>query len=206
MISAIGSSSSYDNWWQLQQSGSTSSTNDLFSKIDTNGDSSVSTSELSTFLSEMEAQFTNSVMNSQFGTTGTTSTTEDLFSKIDTNGDGSISASELGTYQTEMKKNMQAMGPPPPDSSTQASSTDDLFSKIDTNGDGSISASELSTFQSNMEAQNTANSTTTSTGSDGSQVSSIASMFSSALEAYMQLSSNGFSQNIQGLLGSALYV
>jgi len=110
MISGIGSTNSYTNLWQVQQSSSTSQAENIFSKIDKDGDGSVSKSEFSDFQKQMETNFTKSVTTSQYDTAGTTSSTDDIFSKIDTNGDGSVSKDELGDFQ----KKMQAMGPPPP--------------------------------------------------------------------------------------------
>jgi hypothetical protein len=76
--------------------GSQSIADQLFSKLDTNGDGSVSKSELeSAFQSVASAN----------GTDPTTATqqADDLFAKLDTNGDGSVS-------QTEVEQGMRPHG------------------------------------------------------------------------------------------------
>lgn len=116
MVGSVGSSSLRDYLMQLgqyssvspskqssSQSSSTSSVEDLFSKIDTDGNGSVNKDELGTFRSNMETQFINSVMNSRYDRAGATSSTEDLFSKIDTSSDGSISSSEFSTFLSKQE-------------------------------------------------------------------------------------------------------
>jgi Ca2+-binding EF-hand superfamily protein len=109
---------------------------DLFAKLDSNSDNSISKDE----------------MTAVFGSTDGAS----KFSAADTNGDGKVTLDEL---QAAMEK----AGPPPPPpsgaSGTSSSSTETVFNSLDTNGDGTISQAELAAF---LE-QNT---TTTSSASD----------------------------------------
>jgi len=218
MVSGISSSSIGNYLYQLQQSGSqssstqsgsdSSSTEDIFSAIDTDGDGSVSKSELSTFLTNMETQFANSVMNSQFGTSETDSSTENLFSAIDTDGDGSVSKSELSTFQSNMQA--QGMGgppPPPPDSSTQSSSdsssTSGVFSAIDTNEDGSISPSELSAFLSGLDG--TSSSSSSSTSSSTNQQKEVSALFSYMMDAISKyMASSQIGQTMASTITSAI--
>ena len=115
MVDSVGSSSLRDYLMQLgqyksvspstqssSQSSSTSSVEGLFSKIDADGNGSVSKDELGTFQSNMETQFINSVMNSRYDRAGAASSTEDLFGKIDTSSDGSISSSEFNTFLSNL--------------------------------------------------------------------------------------------------------
>lgn len=115
MVDSVGSSSLRDYLMQLgqyksvspstqssSQSSSTSSAEGLFSKIDADGNGSVSKDELSTFQSNMETQFINSVMNSRYDRAGAASSTEDLFGQIDTSSDGSISSSEFNVFLSNL--------------------------------------------------------------------------------------------------------
>ena len=115
---SISGISGMDSYYYLSQlfrqsssssSSSSSSLSDLFASIDTNGDGSISKSELATALDNQDGGLTNSVMGSQTDSaslvsllqdaaqldsaTGTTASMDQLFGKIDTNGDGSISKS-----------------------------------------------------------------------------------------------------------------
>jgi Ca2+-binding EF-hand superfamily protein len=133
MISGISGVNNYDYLWQLQQSGSQSgkiSAADVFSKIDANGDGSISKDELSAFQSNMQAQFKDSVMGSQTDSTSLLSLLEAI----------SQTATPNGTSGTAAGSASQSAG----------GSTDALFSKIDTNGDGSISKDELAKAQATM--------------------------------------------------------
>jgi Ca2+-binding EF-hand superfamily protein len=142
MISGISSTNSYSNLWQVQQSASGStSTENIFSKMDTDGDGSVSKDELSAFQEEMEAQFANSVTTSQYDTAETRPSTEEIFSKMDTDGDGSVTESELEDFQSQMAK----MGPPPSPPKNASSGSD---SETDDNSISSILQEAISQYQS----------------------------------------------------------
>lgn len=111
---------------------------DLFTKLDSNSDNSISKDE----------------MTAVFGSTDGAS----KFSAADTNGDGKVTLDEL---QAAMEK----AGPPPPPpsgasgTSSSSTSTETVFNSLDTNGDGTISQAELAAL---LEK----NTTTTSSASD----------------------------------------
>ncbi len=119
-------------------STTTQSVSDMFGKLDTDGDGSVSEAEFSAarpddVSEEMSAQ---------------------LYKSLDSDGSGSLSESEYATAMSGMAQ----FGPPPPpppqisgdssDSSTsQVSSITDIFGKLDTDGDGSVSEAEFSAIR-----------------------------------------------------------
>jgi Ca2+-binding EF-hand superfamily protein len=179
MISGISGVSNYDYLWQLRQYGSqrgNMSAEEVFSKIDTSGDGSISKDEFTAFQSNPQTPFENSAMGSrtdsasllgllaalsQAATTGPTAgsgsqstggATDELFSKIDTNGDGVISKDELAKARATIHHHHHHHRKSS-DATSQVNATspfDLLFSKIDSNGDGSLSKDELSTFQSKL--------------------------------------------------------
>jgi Ca2+-binding EF-hand superfamily protein len=176
MISGI---SGVQNTYQLQQLMQPQSANlsaaQVFGKIDTNGDGSVSKDEFTAFQTNMPIQFQNAVMGSQADstssllallqsagqvTTGTGASTvstasqnggtiaAQLFGKIDTNGDGSISKDEFAKLGTTFHRSRQhgAHKAGPHKSST----LDQLFKSVDSDGDGSVSKDEMMTFLTNL--------------------------------------------------------
>ncbi|MDT8992351.1 XopAW family type III secretion system calcium-binding effector [Curvibacter sp. APW13] len=114
---------------------------DLFSRVDTDGDGSVSKSEMSDFVSKMGKN---------------SDTSEDKFSQLDTDGSGSLSQSEFEAGRPQPPQGgggMQGaggpqgaapMGPPPggaqkAESSASSSTT---YDPLDTNQDGVVSEME----------------------------------------------------------------
>ncbi|MBA4391077.1 MAG: hypothetical protein C0399_09075 [Syntrophus sp. (in: bacteria)] len=156
MISGVSGTSSLSYLWQLKQASKNTGTSadSLFSSLDTNGDSSISKSELSSALSN--SLLASSVLGSGSDSTsslvsllekqlaeGTTSPTgsnstdstgrlsaEEMFKKTDVNGDGSLDKTEFENGRPSHMTLAQA---------------DELYSKLDTNKDGSISESEFIT-------------------------------------------------------------
>ena len=116
MVSGI-SGSGYDvtSIWQ-----------NLFNKIDTNGDGTIDKTEMGAIVSKNGPSM------------------EDIFSKLDMNQDGVISKNE---YEEVLSK-LCAQRPPPPPSQDNLMGlrNEEMFNKIDTNGDGSISKDELASF------------------------------------------------------------
>src|SRR5450830_2093935 len=134
---------------------------DLFSQLDTNGDSSVSQDELQSLLDQMA---------SDQGNTSSALSASEVISQLDSNGDGGLSASEFDAARPQGQDGPShgGMPPPPPltDSSlnssslvTGASSTDStssagtsedplqaLYNTIDSDQSGDISNSEAQTF------------------------------------------------------------
>ncbi len=149
MISSISSGSNLTSMIQMRQQ--------MFSKIDTNGDGKHDADELSAMaangpqdgpsaediLTQFDTDGDGSISESEFnaadpGSSGAMSgagvmSTEDfisqMFSKIDENEDGTIDEDELAQ--------MVAMGP------EDSPSTEELLSQLDTDGDGTISETEF---------------------------------------------------------------
>lgn len=130
-ISAIGSSGiSQTQMQQMRQA--------MFSKLDEDGDGTISSSELS------------SATKSSSSSSGQSLSASKILSALDTDQDGSITSSEfnagMDSFESAMKtmaqssgfQGMQGMppGPPPGDG-------EDMFSKMDSDGDGSVSKSEF---------------------------------------------------------------
>ena len=172
MISGISGVSNYDYLWQLGQYGSQSgktSADKVFSKIDANGDGSISKDELSAFQSNMQTQFKTSVMGSQTDSTSLLNLLEAISQAATTNGTSGTTAGSA--------------------SQSAVGSTDVLFSKIDTNLDGSISRDELNAFQSKLDAQSAGSATGTSAIlNQQSQTNGIKSLLTQAISMYMQFS------------------
>ncbi len=106
-----------------------SSSADLFSQVDTNGDGSLSLDELSSMLAQGDARMagtqgpppplptnsttsgTSSVSSSSSGSTSSSATTLDsLFSSADANGDGSLSLNELTALLDELQSRPRSGG------------------------------------------------------------------------------------------------
>lgn len=128
MVSSIGGSSS------LMQSYMTQMREQMFSKVDKNGDGKHDADELA----EMVA---NGPANGP--------SVDDILSKFDTDGDGAISESEFEAAGPPDRQ-MQGMGGMGGMSS--ADFLEQLFSDADTNGDGAISEDEMSTVVANGPA------------------------------------------------------
>jgi Ca2+-binding EF-hand superfamily protein len=116
---------------------------DLFGKVDSDGDGSVSKTELQALLEAMSG-----------GTASQTGVSSDeVFSQLDADGDGSLSEAEFDAGRPpgagEEAGGMQAMGgmPPPPGGpggagGTSGSSSAASYDPLDTNEDGVVSAAE----------------------------------------------------------------
>jgi Ca2+-binding EF-hand superfamily protein len=107
----------------------------LFGKLDANGDGAIDTSELKTFADDIS------------GKTGVTVDASSLMTALDSDGNRSVSSTELKDNgkalfdqlrQQLMGSQLQATSQPP--------DADEMFSSMDTDGDGSISKSELDSF------------------------------------------------------------
>jgi Ca2+-binding EF-hand superfamily protein len=120
--------------------GDSQMVDDLLASLDTNGDGSVSSDELSTAMSSA----------------GSTTDSSKVFSALDTNKDGTISSDELAAA-------MAPPPPPPPVQDSSSTSSDALFSALDSDGNGSISASELSSAMSNDSSSSSDSSTQSET-------------------------------------------
>ncbi len=157
----------------------------IFSKIDSNADSSISKDEFSASSAEFSkimaakmASASSEVQNLNI---------DELFSKIDTDGDGSVSKDEFSDFMETQKR----MPPPPPPMGLNfmeilfSGDSDEIFSEIDTDGDSKISSEELiAYFEERKEAMldfskingataSDASSTTTSSTDTASTTSTV---------------------------------
>jgi Ca2+-binding EF-hand superfamily protein len=130
-ISSVGSSMSSSMLKQMQE--------EMFKKVDTNGDSSISKEEFSALSKSGEAQ--------------SSSDAEAMFAQLDSNSDGAISRLEsdaaLAKVGQEMKAQAPPPGPPPGPPPSETSESEDssdasaVFDDMDTNKDGTVSLAEL---------------------------------------------------------------
>lgn len=113
---------------------------DLFGKVDSDGDGAVSQTELQALLEKMSG-----------GTASKTGvSSEELFSQLDGNGDGSLSEAEFDAGRPSGEAGGGAAGgmaPPPPGGpggpgGASASSSGTPYDPLDTNEDGVVSAAE----------------------------------------------------------------
>ena len=111
---------------RTEEESSSDKDTEMFSKIDTNGDGTVSSDELATFKAQ--------------GPEGGP-TTEEMLSQLDTDGSGDVSQSEFTSGMEQMRQNRRTEEESSSDKDTE------MFSKIDTNGDGTVSSDELAAFK-----------------------------------------------------------
>lgn len=119
-------------------SSNSAASDDLFGKVDTDGNGSLSEGEMTTLMDKMGMDFSS-----------------DSFAQIDSNRDGSLSTTEFesarpqGTTTAQGGGGPQAAGgmpPPPPPGGTggggHASSSSTTYDPLDTNQDGTVSLAE----------------------------------------------------------------
>jgi Ca2+-binding EF-hand superfamily protein len=163
MISAISQLSNY-------ASGTTATTmkahrEEMFSKMDANGDGSVDKAEFTSFAKQLSSKV------------GGAKDPEDIFAEIDTDGDGSITKAESDAFDEKMAGEMKnrgaemfskmdangdgsvdkaefiAFGEQLANKPADAKDPEEMFSEIDTNGDGTISKAEMNAFDQKMESK-----------------------------------------------------
>lgn len=152
MTSAISMSSCYSSYASTQTRAADTSKlqQQLFSKVDSNGDKSIDETELKSFLDYVGEK------------TGSSIDSASALKALDSDGNGSISETELtdnasalfDQLKSQLMSSQMQMGhggPPPPPPSDEDSS--DMFSSIDTDGDGSISKTELEAFTSSRAGE-----------------------------------------------------
>jgi EF-hand domain pair len=150
-MSSISSVSSGASAWSNMSTSRVSRQQEMFNKVDSDGDGAVSETELKSMFSDMAEKSGKSVSGS-----------DDAFAKFDANGDGGLDASELEDGMKSLMSppstmafaesrhgqeggGMQGMGPPPPppdDASSTSSSSDTDFDPLDVNQDGVVSEQE----------------------------------------------------------------
>lgn len=94
-MSSISGISSSASAWSSMSTSRASRQQEMFNKVDSDGNGSVNKSELQSMLDGIAKH------------TGSTSSTDDTFSKMDSNGDGSLN-------QSEMEAGMKSLMPAPP--------------------------------------------------------------------------------------------
>ncbi len=116
------------------ESKGTGKSDDLFSKINSDGDGKISRAESDAFKQKMSDQMKGTMLQIQesgvSASDGTQSGEDDIFTKLDTNGDGSLDKAEF-----EAGRKAHGHGKPP--------SPEEVLSKLDTDGDGAISKAEF---------------------------------------------------------------
>lgn len=235
---------------------STNGKDDLFAKVDTNGDGSVSQAEMKSLMDIMDKMASSSGSNSTSSASATSDTSSstsatsssDMFSKLDSNGDGSLSKTEFEAGRPQGGHGPQGSGgmPPPPGgaggaggagNSSASSTTYDpldtnqdgvvsaqermagslstdtvqsLFKSIDTNGDSKISSSESDAFIKQLTSQvaslgQSAQNTDTSSGNSSQSKSKHENfdLAQLARQAYDQIAS-GWAQQTKGSTLSAV--
>jgi len=103
---------------------------DMFAKIDANGDGSIAPDELSTFLSANDPAASGDK-------------TAQLFNSIDTNGDGKIDKSEIDAFLAKAHGHHRGHGGDKDGDQDSADGVSQSFDVLDTNHDGVVSADEL---------------------------------------------------------------
>lgn len=115
-----------------------SDTTELFSKMDSNGDASLSSDELASGMASiLPPPSTMEFAQSRSSTQASDSSSAEKFAALDADGSGTLSKAEMLDIMTEHA----ARGPGP--GQTSAASTDDMFSHLDSDGDGSLSQAEF---------------------------------------------------------------
>ncbi|HTU67496.1 MAG TPA: EF-hand domain-containing protein [Steroidobacteraceae bacterium] len=111
---------------------------ELFAKLDVNGDSAIDTDELKAFTDFVSEK-----------TGGSSIDTDGLMKALDSDGDGKVSGSELTDNAKSLFDALRqqltgtGMGGGGADGAAAAPDADELFAAIDTDGDGSVSADEF---------------------------------------------------------------
>ncbi len=119
----------------MQKSQAADRSQQLFSKLDVNGDGAIDSSELKTFADDINSK------------AGTKLDANSLLTALDSDGDGSVSSAELKDNGKALFEQLrQQLTGTQSQATAQPPDSSDLFNSIDTNGDGSISKTELDGF------------------------------------------------------------
>jgi len=128
----------------VQLSEAALSAAEMFSKMDTDGDGSLSEAE---FVAARPEDVTEEMAST-------------LYSSLDSDSSGAVTETE---YETVLANNAS---PPPPPSATSTSNTTETYEEIDTNQDGIVSATELAAA---MGSTSSSSNTSASSSSDESE-------------------------------------
>lgn len=129
---------------------------EMFAKMDANGDDYVDKAEFSSFHQQLA------------GKANDADRLEEMFAKIDSDGDGKISKAEDSAFLASMKNRP---APPPQGGELEESQLSEIFSAMDANGDGSVDKTELDSYLLKMtkatESENNSNELFGKIDSDG---------------------------------------
>jgi len=174
-----------------------SSGDDLFSKLDTDGSGEVSSDELQVMLDKMAEDHGASALSA-----------DDEINRLDSDGNGSLSAEELQAGRQMQGPGGPQGGPPPgpppgelTDSGSSATdSLQTLLQAIDSDGDSTISESELETFEQVLQQiGQEASSSASSSASTSSSGIDLAALAQQVVQRYASLSSTTTSTATTGL-------
>lgn len=165
------------------RNGATDGSDDLFSKVDTDGDGSVSKTEMSDFVAKMGKNADSS--------------SDDKFAKLDTDADGALSQAEFEAGRPQAPSASQGaapMGPPPgvggaEKSGSTSASNSTSYDPLDTNQDGTVSEMERLAGALKDLAQSASDKSSTS----GDESQAIIAKLAQKL--YDQISSNWLTQS-----------
>lgn len=135
----------------------------LMSKVDGDGDGSISKSELEAALASVATDDTDDA-----------AAAEALFAALDSDGDGAVSEDEVAQAMAPPRGH-HGPPPPPPGGSDEVSS-DEIFSQLDANGDGVISQEEFAA----ATGQSTAASGTATAASEDDTTQSLLALLQGA--------------------------
>ncbi|BFO56633.1 MULTISPECIES: XopAW family type III secretion system calcium-binding effector [Comamonadaceae] len=114
---------------------------DILSKLDSDGNGSVSGTELQGLLDKVAKKG---------GADGTAADASDLVSRYDSDGDGNLNAQELGKTLESLMPQRSTMDFAQARGAGAGQAGDDLFGKVDADGDGSVSQAELQSLVAKM--------------------------------------------------------
>ena len=176
MISSIGSSSQTDITSLLQSNSNAQKTQgrkppsaeDMLKEMDTDGDGSVSETELTESMEKMKKN--EGAQPPPPPPAGEQPSTEEMFSKIDSDGDGKITLAEL-------QADMESRKAEQPEQSEQGLDVSELFGKLDSDSDGQIGESEFAKlFEAMDKLRENQTGTTYTNGNSGSSSQSTTSL------------------------------
>lgn len=129
---------------KLPGGGQAKDASELFSKIDTDGNGSLTKDEMKTFEDRMSSQMQSMMLQMQEKMSGGGKPDLDaLFNDSDSDGNGSISRKEFDAVKADN----------PLAGLLSEDEGDDLFKSLDTDADGAVSKEEFKTFADRMKEQ-----------------------------------------------------
>jgi Ca2+-binding EF-hand superfamily protein len=148
-VSAIGQGMSMSFMYGVQKPGASDIVNNIFAKLDTNGDGVLSADEISKAGKQAQnilaadangdGVVTKDELSAEITKKMASHRAHHIMSKLDTNGDGSLSTDEINNGGSAAQSILPA----------------------DTNGDGVVSMAELIAYLTNNQAANSASSSET---------------------------------------------